>query len=401
MKILINACLHIGGGLQVADSFIRELVNYPDNEYIVIISNEVKELLTTEVWKNRRLEDWQRPQQNKEKQELEVNLGFPKNFKFINIQYSKPSFVRVFSARYKPFDGIVEKYKPDVAFTIFGPAYWKPKNIPHICGFAKSQYIYTESPFFKQMTKFNFVKLKIKGLIQKYSFRRDAQIYITENEDVSKKLQKILTKHKIYTVTNYYNQVFDDEKLQQEFVLPKFNGITLLTITSTYPHKNIKIIKPVAEHLINKYPNFKFRFVVTIDIEIFGYSKNNLPAWLLPIGKVKIYQCPDLYRQSDFMFLPTLLECFSASYPEAMKMQKPILTSDLPFAHGLCGDAAEYFNPISAEDIAEKIYILANDKEKQKKLIENGLKQLTTFDTYNQRTEKYLNIIKNTIEDKQ
>ena len=65
-----------------------------------------------------------------------------------------------------------------------------------------------------------------------------------------------------------------------------------------------------------------------------------------------ITECPSLYEQADVMFQPTLLECFSATYPEAMKMQRPIVTTDIEFAHGLCGPAAHYYSPLSAEDAA-------------------------------------------------
>lgn len=38
--------------------------------------------------------------------------------------------------------------------------------------------------------------------------------------------------------------------------------------------------------------------------------------------------------------MPSLLECFTATYPEAMRMERPIVTTDLAFAQGLCGEAA-------------------------------------------------------------
>ena len=74
-----------------------------------------------------------------------------------------------------------------------------------------------------------------------------------------------------------------------------------------------------------------------------------------------VENCPKLYNQADAMFLPTLLETFSASYPEAMKMERPILTSDLDFAKDICGDAALYFNPLDSYDIANKIKTI-NDR---------------------------------------
>ena len=93
------------------------------------------------------------------------------------------------------------------------------------------------------------------------------------------------------------------------------------------------------------------------------------------------------------MFLPTLLECFSASYPEAMYMKCPILTSNLSFAHSLCGDSAIYFDPLNPKDIAEKILYLAREKEVQNSLIAKGTAQLSFFDSFDTRADKYLQII--------
>ncbi len=75
-----------------------------------------------------------------------------------------------------------------------------------------------------------------------------------------------------------------------------------------------------------------------------------------------------------------------------MKMKKPILTSDLSFAHDICGDAAEYFNPLNPEDIANKIINLANDKNRQNELIKKGERRLLDFETPKSRAEKYLAI---------
>ena len=95
------------------------------------------------------------------------------------------------------------------------------------------------------------------------------------------------------------------------------------------------------------------------------------------------------------MFQPTLLECFTATYVEAMRMQVPILTRDLPFAHGLCGNAAVYYSPLNAEDCAKSIYKMAVDKSFQDYLVREGIKQLNSFDNYNRRAEKLIDLISN------
>ena len=111
------------------------------------------------------------------------------------------------------------------------------------------------------------------------------------------------------------------------------------------------------------------------------------------LGPVKINQCPYLYEQCDVMFLPTLLECFSANYAEAMRMRKAILTSNLEFAKTLCGDSALYFDPSSPKNIGDVIYQLSSDNNLKRKLVDNGLNQLSLFDNYEERVQKLIGIV--------
>ena len=205
-------------------------------------------------------------------------------------------------------------------------------------------------------------------------------------------MKKIFKTNNVFTVTNFYNSVFDDPNLWDRSIkLPVFDGITLLTIASNYPHKNLAIIKDVCKCLKIRYPSFKFRFVLTIDKSAF--PEINKCTEVLVLGKVDISQCPFLYEQSDIMFLPTLLECFSASYPEAMRMGKPIMTSSIGFAKGLCGKAAIYFDALNAKEIADKIYRLSMDSTLKERLIIEEIKQLAEYDNNIQRLEKYMQII--------
>lgn len=98
------------------------------------------------------------------------------------------------------------------------------------------------------------------------------------------------------------------------------------------------------------------------------------------------------------MFLPTLLECFSASYAEAMVMKKPILTSDLGFAHTVCKNAALYFDPDDADDVADKIITLIHSPQLQAELIEKGTSQLGQFGSAEQRAVKILELCKTLVD---
>lgn len=368
MKILINCSnLKVGGGLQVAHSFLYEINHNFNHQFTVVISDKLSELINIE--------------------------EFSSNFKFIKYTIN-PSLLKIFTGNDSFLNKIEKEFKPDRVFSIFGSTYWKPK-VKHVCGFAKPGYIYKESPYFIQLNTIQKFKLACIEFIHMYDFKNNNSLLITENEDVSNRLRKKVSQ-KVVTVTNTFNQAFEDEKKWDKTLLIDTKNIDfkLLTISANYPHKNLAIIKSVIPILKSLYPNFKFKFYLSITTEDFEIDSNDpLNENIQFIGKVNINQCPGLYSQCDFLFLPTLLECFSASYCEAMYMKLPILTSDLSFARGICGDAAIYFNPTNALDIANAIYDLATNKIKQNQLIKNGGMQLATFDTSQIRAKKNLELI--------
>jgi glycosyltransferase involved in cell wall biosynthesis len=367
MKILINTSnLRKGGALQVAHSFLTEIKENTKHEFYIVLSESLEKQINTK--------------------------EYPDNFIFYSYSI-KPGIINALTGKDAFLNHLEKAIKPDKVFSIFAPTYWKPKTL-HIAGFAKPQYIYKDSPFFKLHSLKEKIKLKINEFFHLYNFKHFCDVLITETDDVSNHLKKIIPQKIIFTVTNYYNQIFDTpHNWIRNIQLPEFNGTTLLTIAANYPHKNLQIIPEILNYIDKNYPDFKVRFVLTVDSGDLQIDNEKLKKDILFLGKVDIAQCPPLYKQSDFMFLPTLLECFSASYPEAMKMKTPILTTDLPFAHGLCEKSAIYFSPVSPMDAAEKIIKLSNNKEKQKELIKNGKQQLKKFDTSAERANKYIRII--------
>ena len=367
MNMLINASnLNAGGGLQVADSICCQLYKHPEHEFVVVASSSLKSTIQ--------------------------RMGKTKNVKTY-VYDTSSHFLSLLSGRDRFLDDLVEKYNIDAVLTVFGPSMWEPK-CAHLAGFAAGQMIFRDSPYYKRgiplKTKFReFYRLGLK----KFLLKKGTNSLYSENSNVSKRLESMFIGKKVYTVTNYYNQVFDELEKWEDLEYPKFNGTTLLTVTSAYPHKNLNISIDISEILIKKHPDFQFRFVFTINESEFPILQEHLKEHFFFTGKIDISQCPKAYQQSDIMFQPTLMECFTATYPEAMKMGLPIITTDLDFAHGLCGDAALYYSPLSAEDAAEKIYYVATNEEVRSQLIEKGYQQLLQYDNYEERTNKLLKIL--------
>ena len=63
----------------------------------------------------------------------------------------------------------------------------------------------------------------------------------------------------------------------------------------------------------------------------------------------------DLYRRAAAVVYPSLYEGFGQPPLEAMACATPVAVSDIPPLREVCGDAAEYFDPLEPEDIARGI----------------------------------------------
>lgn len=366
MTILINCSnLKAGGGLQVADSICSQLSRFQQHCFIVVLSSYL----------------------NATKERI---IGYD-NVKVLS--YNTPNTFRtIILGRDNFLDKTVEENSVNAVLTVFGPSRWRPR-VPHLSGFALPQLVIPESPYFKRMGFIEGVKWKLWCSIRKWSLKRSADCFWTENPFISKRLMGVFDINKVYSVSNYYNQVFDQpEKWKKTHLLPKYDGVTCLSVSSPSSHKNFPIIIDIIRVLRQRHSGFKVRFVLTFNSDSLQIPEDMRENFVF-VGKVDVSECPYLYEQADIMFMPTLLECFTATYPEAMRMEVPIVTTDLEFARGLCGDAACYYSAIDAEAAAEAIYKVATDKEYAAKLVANGKEQLLTYDNYEERANKLINIL--------
>ena len=370
MNFLINCSnLKISGGLQVADSICCQLNRYTQHSFFVVLSSYM----------------------DNTRQRI-------CNYDNVTIfTYTIPdSFNTIVLGRDGYLDSLVNQNRVDAVFTVFGPSRWKPR-VPHFSGFAMPALVIPESPFFSKLSLKERIRWALWIKIRKWSFQKTSKYYWTENPYISKKLKRLLKGKEVYTVSNYYNQVFDDSSSwRRNCRLPEFDGVTCLSVSSPIEHKNFEIIPDIISILKKKYPQKNFRFAVTFDKGDIDFPDNVLNN-IVFLGKVDVSEVPYLYEQCDIMFMPTLLECFTATYPEAMRMGKPIVTTDLEFARGLCGEAACYYSALDANDAAEAIYRVATDEEYSRRLVENGKNQLQSFDSYKQRADKLIQLLENIV----
>lgn len=351
--------------MQVATSFIQELPRLGNNHDYYVVGKKA-------FLNSLRISD------------------FPKNqFTFLMVQPSSIPFGLKMARQLAKHELEV---KPDIVFSVFGPTYWKPKTL-HVAGYAIPHYLYKESPFFRKIKFGKKMDILIKETVHKFLFKNNVDYYITETTDVANRLSRFLgvDRSNVFTVSNSYHQVFDDARNCDKFgFIRNDHRFKLLTVSSYYQHKNLDIIKQIIDLNLLSTDTV---FVLTLDPSDFEKHFEGYNDQIINVGPTPINEVPCLYEVCDAMFLPTLLECFSASYPEAMISGLPILTSQLSFAESICGNAALYFDPMNPNDIIKTIKRLLNSPLLYKELQAKGENQLDKFETSTSRAIAYLEII--------
>ncbi|CAM3965921.1 glycosyltransferase family 4 protein [Flavobacterium antarcticum] len=360
MKLIINTVnLKIGGAFQRSVSFLKELKEFGTDKYFVFYNEEIAKQVDVE--------------------------SFPQNFTFYFFEQS-PASLKYRAGIVKEFNRLEKEIEPTAVFSFVGPCYWKAKS-PHLVGFGIPHIVYNDYKYVKNYS----LKTKMEMVYKKFWTKYEADYWVVQTEDVRQKLAKKINVplEKIFLVSNGIGQQYKEVQVvtRTESTVKK-----LLMISTFRPSKNFEIIREVVRLL--KGDKFKYEFHITIKEVDYELYFKGLEDSVINHGHVKAKDCPTLYNETDAMFLPSHLECFSASYPEAMKMEKPILTSDLSFAHTVCGEAALYFDNQSAEDVAQKIKNLFHDKNLYKDVVAKGKVQLKNFDDSRGQAQKYLEICK-------
>ena len=369
MRVLVNTTtLHSGGGLQVGVSFISHAMSDPSGiDWRFAISEYMAEELYA----------------------CEIDL--PKD----TLQIESPTRSRQARKQLAAFSNLIQA---DVVYTVFGPAYVR-FPMPHVCGVADGWTTHPTKLAYQSLPSFGSKLSKAVQYLYKGYWFKAADRWIVEASCAKQGLQDRfqLSNDAISVISNTCSQGYRQAAENRE--IPSHDApIRLLTFAYPYPHKNIEIIPEVAARLKEAMPERQFEFIVSIPesdptwkklivkIKRFGVQQS-----IRNVGRVSIANGPTLYREADIVFMPTLLETFSASYPEAMAMGLPIITTDLDFAHDICGEAALYYQPCCPESAAEQIAQLVNSPSKWHELTSTGKQQLARLPD---SRERYVQTVK-------
>jgi glycosyltransferase involved in cell wall biosynthesis len=349
--VLVNAStLMQGGGLQVAAAFIVHAVKDPDAEH------------------------WQ----------FLISTAVAREIAGFGIDPEGPQF-HIFSKspardaeQRKRVLQIESEIGPDLVFTLFGPAYVK-FNSRHLCGVADPWVTHSNRVAFRTLG-FSLEALKKLGLMfWKAVWWKTADYWWTEAAVARDGLISRLRcpPERIFIVPNTTGPQFSNREFQPRF--PAGGKLQILCLSAYYGHKNLELIPEVALEISRMRPQLDFLFTVTLPEDwpevkaIMARAEQlGVKERIQNLGRVAVTDTPELYEKSHLTFLPSLLEVFSAVYPESLCTGVPLVTTDLRFARDVCKDAAGYFEPANASSAAAQIVRLAEDEQAWRNISDRG-----------------------------
>jgi glycosyltransferase involved in cell wall biosynthesis len=159
----------------------------------------------------------------------------------------------------------------------------------------------------------------------------------------------------------------------------------LFCLARYYPHKNLEMIVETFSRFREELSDVAV--ILTVENDGFRDSARfrsrlanaGLEDNVINVGGLAQSELGQYYKACHALFLPTLLESFSGTYLEAMHFERPILTSDLDFAHEVCGEAALYFDPWSPDSVRAAIERLKGDPALAAALVAKAAVRLTTL----------------------
>jgi glycosyltransferase involved in cell wall biosynthesis len=158
----------------------------------------------------------------------------------------------------------------------------------------------------------------------------------------------------------------------------------ILWVGRSYPRKNLL-------HLVEAYALLPASIrashpLVMLGVEGWGSARVHervqalgLDGCIRFLGRVSDDELPRWYRRARLFVFPSLHEAFGLPVLEALASATPVVCSDLAALREVAGDAAEFANPYSAPELANRIHASLRDPSSLERAAHAGPRRARLF----------------------
>jgi glycosyltransferase involved in cell wall biosynthesis len=158
----------------------------------------------------------------------------------------------------------------------------------------------------------------------------------------------------------------------------------ILFVGNLKPSKNVRtLIHAFAQ--MSRRPGFDHQLLILGDDRKWKQSLVNeignlgIDDRVLFVPHVSYEDLPWVYGAAEILAVPSLIEGFGLPVLEAMACGTPVVCSRAASLPEVAGNAAEYFEPASADDLAAALERILGSRELQETLRRKGLERVKLF----------------------
>lgn len=287
---------------------------------------------------------------------------------------------------------LAERFGADVLFTPMGAGPLVGRK-PRVTGWHDSTAVHPESPMWRAMPERARLEERLRQGYAGPALRRAARVCV-QTRTMAACVEGVfgVPRERIRLVPNGPSALLASEAPAPE----EPAGVRrVLLVTTPQPAKNLEVVPRVAAELARLGVR-DVEIVVTMSAEAWAPFAGTARAGAVPvrpIGSVAHRELGDLYRSGAAVLVPSWVESFTAAYPEAWHFGLPVVTSDLPFARDLCGDAALYASPARPAEIARALRRALDDGGLRASLRAAGRERLRALPTWDERLARYVSVL--------
>jgi len=365
---LIHAAnLRAGGGVAVAASLLEEWSASSEHRFVAMVSPEVEA-----AWETR-----------------------GDVVKTVVVQDSPTRSWASWRAFIRIAQELERTQSPPAVLTVFGPALWRPRA-PHLMGFANGLYLFSDSRFIREdwpRGRVGRAKYAVRRRLLLHRVRSEADAWWVETENAKAALVAALRvdSHRVHTIYNapsgHLGAFFQESAAKDDSLL------RVLVLGAAHPNKNLSLLPALRPFLADLPVRFQTTLPPMDFSRLFGDDQDATHPWIENLGVLQPADLPAAYAAADAVFLPSKLETFSAVWVEAMAAGRPLVTSGLPAAHAVCGDAVHYFDAWNPADAARALRDVLTDASLRGRLVVRGKSRLAAIPTAADRAASLLRLL--------
>ena len=320
---------------------------------------------------------------------LPAGLGYesiekPSRCEFVYFRRSSGRMKQLLFERWK-LPGLLRAWRPDLVWGLGNSGLTRP-GAPQAILFHKAHFVYGPE-FIRREPLF----YRVGNLLAQRRLLRclpGTQLILCQTQTIARRIPEHLGfRGRVAVMPNAVSRFAEvaGRPPKPAPLAPLEGTFKLFCLARYYTHKNLEILAEAFERYPDELADVRVILTVAADQHpraprfVARLQSPALRERLINVGPLPEDALASYYTHCDALVLPTRLESFTATYVEAMRYGCPILTSDLDFAREICGDAADYFDPLDARDVCRAVCALRDSDERRRALAEAGRRRSATF----------------------